>query len=301
MVRGIANSKIGFGDLILLLRYFFKLKVSTHPKVSKNILAKHFPEGHSFNNTFERISQFMDKGNELRFEDHDFIALQVTKEIHQRRQEWAKINSGKNTNQRRVAYIVDSLKHEDEIKALRQIYTNGFFQLSLYESKTARINSLVHEHGISEDKATQLIERDEGEKNAYGQHTREAFHLADYFLKFDSNHNELKEACFRFLSIVFQNPYITPTFNEFATYMSFTASVRSADLSRQVGAVVAKDKNILAIGSNDVPKFKGGTYWPYFDESTGRVEDFENGRDFKVGEDANTKEKNKIILCTRQK
>ncbi|RSF42321.1 MFS transporter, partial [Acinetobacter baumannii] len=26
------NSKIGFGDLILLLRYFFKLKVSTHPK-----------------------------------------------------------------------------------------------------------------------------------------------------------------------------------------------------------------------------------------------------------------------------
>ncbi|MCO8086607.1 hypothetical protein NI464_14885, partial [Acinetobacter lwoffii] len=30
-VRGIANSKIGFGDLILLLRYFFKLKVSTHP------------------------------------------------------------------------------------------------------------------------------------------------------------------------------------------------------------------------------------------------------------------------------
>ncbi|MEK5756347.1 hypothetical protein VXE24_14475, partial [Acinetobacter variabilis] len=29
------NSKIGFGDLILLLRYFFKLKVSTHP--SKNI------------------------------------------------------------------------------------------------------------------------------------------------------------------------------------------------------------------------------------------------------------------------
>ena len=129
----------------------------------------------------------------------------------------------------------------------------------------------------------------------YGQHTREAFHLADYFLKFDSNHNELKEACYRFLSIVFQDPYITPTFNEFATYMSFTASVRSADLSRQVGAVVAKDKNILAIGSNDVPKFKGGTYWPFFNEANGKVEDFENGRDFKVGEDANAKEKQKII------
>ena len=35
MVRGIANSKIGFGDLILLLRYFFKLKVSTDPNKNK--------------------------------------------------------------------------------------------------------------------------------------------------------------------------------------------------------------------------------------------------------------------------
>ena len=35
MVRGIANSKIGFGDLILLLRYFFKLKVSTHPNYNE--------------------------------------------------------------------------------------------------------------------------------------------------------------------------------------------------------------------------------------------------------------------------
>ncbi|MBB4811289.1 hypothetical protein HNP31_003048, partial [Acinetobacter johnsonii] len=39
-VRGIANSKIGFGDLILLLRYFFKLKVSTHPNYIKTILSK---------------------------------------------------------------------------------------------------------------------------------------------------------------------------------------------------------------------------------------------------------------------
>ncbi|RQL62489.1 hypothetical protein BJI64_00945 [Acinetobacter baumannii] len=42
MVRGIANSKIGFGDLILLLRYFFKLKVSTHPnELISNISVKH--------------------------------------------------------------------------------------------------------------------------------------------------------------------------------------------------------------------------------------------------------------------
>ncbi len=40
MVRGIANSKIGFGDLILLLRYFFKLKVSTHSNFKDGITKK---------------------------------------------------------------------------------------------------------------------------------------------------------------------------------------------------------------------------------------------------------------------
>ncbi|MFH7349929.1 hypothetical protein L1A45_15245 [Acinetobacter variabilis] len=51
MVRGIANSKIGFGDLILLLRYFFKLKVSTHP---------------SSNKTFENVKLQLNKFRELR-------------------------------------------------------------------------------------------------------------------------------------------------------------------------------------------------------------------------------------------
>ncbi|MDQ9838842.1 hypothetical protein ABTB00_15515, partial [Acinetobacter baumannii] len=34
------NSKIGFGDLILLLRYFFKLKVSTHPNTRLKMFAE---------------------------------------------------------------------------------------------------------------------------------------------------------------------------------------------------------------------------------------------------------------------
>ena len=47
MVRGIANSKIGFGDLILLLRYFFKLKVSTHPSqlTKKHELLSQYKQG----------------------------------------------------------------------------------------------------------------------------------------------------------------------------------------------------------------------------------------------------------------
>lgn len=265
-------------------------------KVSKDILAPFFPYTKTKNNAFDRIHYYMDKGNELRKAyQTDFLALQIVKEIYQRREHWQQEHPQADVNQRRVAYIVDSLKHESEIQALREIYGNGFFQLSLYESKAARTHSLVHAYGMHEEHAKILIERDEGEANSYGQHTSDAFHLADYFLKFEQQRQHLQESCLRFLKLIFKNPYITPTFYEFASYMSFSASLRSADLSRQVGAVVAKDETILAIGSNDVPKFRGGTYWPQFNEATGCVEDFPNGRDFTLGYDINTQEKQGII------
>lgn len=272
--------------------------------VSKDILARYIEQSSTPMDAFERIYRYMDKGNELRREhDTDFLALEVARLIAKRRQDWQEAHPEQDANQRRVAFIIDSLKHESEVQALRQIYSTGFFQLSLYESKKARENTLIHDYAIRPESAKILIERDEGEANDYGQHTSEAFHLADYFLKFDQHYSEqslgsqqeLRASCFRFLRILFADPYITPTFNEFATYMSFTASVRSADLSRQVGAVIARNNTILAIGSNDVPKFQGGTYWPYFDENTGEVKDLESGRDYMRGFDANTIEKNKII------
>lgn len=50
----------------------------------------------------------------------------------------------------------------------------------------------------------------------------------------------------------------------------YLSSLRSADLSRQVGAVISKDRNIISTGANDIPKFGGGQYWPEFDEETGK-------------------------------
>lgn len=136
-------------------------------KVSKDILTKYFPPDYEASNTFNRISDYMDKGNYLR-QQHgsDYLALEVAKLIANKRKQWGQNNHGADSSKRRVAYIINSLKHEAEIHALRQIYSNSFFQLSLYESKTARTNALVHEYGISEESANKLIERDEGENNS---------------------------------------------------------------------------------------------------------------------------------------
>lgn len=240
----------------------------------------------NYNNNFERYMDLMNIGNNLRKKyNNSYLSLKTIELISTKRRQYKKI-----------AFIINSLKHDSEIKVLREIYGKNFYQISLYESPLIRKDVLINDIGMTPEQANELITRDEGEANDYGQHTRDAFHLADYFIKFDNKTNEhIKNSCLRFLTLIFGNPYITPTFNEFAMYMAYTSSLKSADLSRQVGAVLAKDRNIIATGANDIPKFGGGQYWPEYNEANGEIYDIEKGRDFKRGEDSNQKEKEKII------
>jgi deoxycytidylate deaminase len=94
---------------------------------------------------------------------------------------------------------------------------------------------------------------------------------------------------------MFGNPHLTPTFDEFAMFMAFASSLRSADLSRQIGAVIAKDNEIISTGANDCPKFGGGLYWPELDPETSKIVDTDDGRDYMRGHDSNKREKNRII------
>tara|TARA_R110002020_G_C16206977_1_gene766732 strand:- start:401 stop:1342 length:942 start_codon:yes stop_codon:yes gene_type:complete len=115
-------------------------------------------------------------------------------------------------------------------------------------------------------------------------------------VKFDDKSSiHIKNAINRFVNLILGNAYITPTFSESAIYMAFMSSLRSSDLSRQVGAVISKDDNILSTGTNDVPKFGGGIYSPQYDEDTGEIYDYKNGRDYKVGVDCNQIQKNNLV------
>lgn len=237
---------------------------------------------------FERYTDLMDVGNNLRkkYNNH-YLALKAVELISNKRKE---------SKNKRIVFIINSLKHDLEIKVLREIYGKNFYQISLYESPSIRMDVLINDIGMNPQQAKELMDRDESEANDYRQHTRDAFHLADYFIKFDNKTNEhIKNSCLRFLELIFGNPYITPTFNEFSMYMAYTSSLKSADLSRQVGAVLAKDRNIISTGANDIPRFGGGQYWPEYNEENGKIYDIENGRDYKVGHDSNQIEKQKII------
>jgi deoxycytidylate deaminase len=147
---------------------------------------------------------------------------------------------------------------------------------------------------MSEKEAAQLIQRDRGEPIPNGQRVADAFHMSDFFVRLEGDDDKLKKSLWRILDILFGRPTITPTFQEYAMFLAFAASLRSADLARQVGAVVTRGREILATGANDCPRPGGGLYWPEYDKRSRSIKDDEGGRDYTRGKDSNQDEKEKI-------
>lgn len=78
-------------------------------------------------------------------------------------------------------------------------------------------------------------------------------------------------------------------------FMAYAAALRSSDLSRQVGAVVANHAgDVVASGANDAPSSSGGSYWPEAKGFSSEVDDGQ-GPDYRRGYDSNERERNKIL------
>jgi deoxycytidylate deaminase len=236
---------------------------------------------------FKRISNLMNIGNQIRKDSNNnsILALGASSIINEKRKAEAY----------RKAYIIESIKHPDEVKALKEIYGQGFYLIGVYSDINNRTKYLVDELKMTSEEANALINKDESDDVGHGQHTSDTYHLSDFFVDVNYNSQELKQSLFRFLDIIFGSPHLTPLFEEYAMFMAFTASLRSADLSRQVGAVLTKNEDIIATGANDIPKYGGGLYWPYYDTEQNEFTDFPFGRDYTRGYDSNVIERKKII------
>ncbi|TKJ37657.1 MAG: cytidine deaminase [Planctomycetes bacterium B3_Pla] len=234
---------------------------------------------------YTRIDALMTAGNDARkySKDNGVLSLGAAAFINKLGAD----SAGRRSFRSRHAYIIKSLKHPDEILQLRQIYPLGFYSIGVYAHETLRREYFVKKKNMSREKVQRLMDRDENENVAYGQHVSDTFHMSDFFVHLDDSRERLTNNLWRILDILFGHPYKTPTFDEYAMFLAHAAAVRSADLSRQVGAVIAKDKEILATGANDCPKHGGGLYWPLLDKKTGEMKDEPRGRDHVRGEDAN--------------
>ncbi|MCR9163984.1 MAG: hypothetical protein ACE37F_02215 [Nannocystaceae bacterium] len=116
--------------------------------------------------------------------------------------------------------------------------------------------------GLDEKEVAELIKRDR-DGGEHGQATTRTFELGDLFVDASLGREHASKEVQRFLDLVFGSPLVTPTRHEHAMFLAFSASLRSGDLSRQVGAVVATSRGaIVGEGANDAPRFGGGQYWP---------------------------------------
>jgi deoxycytidylate deaminase len=217
--------------------------------------------------------QHMDAGNELcdRLERTDAAALLTILQIRSRREE---INGANGRDPAeplpRHAFIVNSLKRQDEITTLRRVYGDGFVLLGAYSSRDRRIDLLSTRIGRSKNKdgrecrdlAERLITRDEAEGANFGQDVSHTYFRSDAFMD-ATDRSMADDALRRFVEVVFGHPFATPTQQEVGMQHAFSAALRSADLSRQVGsAITTADGQLLAVGTNEVPKAGGGLYWP---------------------------------------
>jgi cytidine deaminase len=191
------------------------------------------------------------------------------------------------------------LKHPDEAKIFREVYGAGFYLIAAYAPHSARRDHLArgiaksrNEYPIDRhyERAEQLIARDEQEFGLrHGQNVSDTFHRADVF--FDtSDREELQRSIRRFVELTFGNTFHTPTKKEFAMFLATAAALRSAEMGRQVGAAISTDAgDIIAVGTNEVPKAGGGLYWS---------DDKPDRREFVEGFDSNDQHKRNLVADT---
>jgi deoxycytidylate deaminase len=249
---------------------------------------------------FERIKSLMQKGDELRTSRSDptFVAKMGIVELRRRREMCLGPMHGDSQSLQycpKKAFIVRSFKRPEEVHFLRDIYGQALKVISIYtpyEQRLAGLSLKLAKHRESEkndkrSEAMNLMHLDEHHSGlAYGQNTRDTFPLADYFMS-TVNREELKIECRRFLGLFFGDPFITPNRDEVAMFSAYGASLRSCDLSRQVGAAIAAyNGDVLTNGCNEVPSPEGGLYWA---DQSNRM------RDFELGYDSNAKIKKQLL------
>lgn len=230
-------------------------------------------------NFFTDVSFKIDYANALCKEAKDSATLAriALRSIWQKREELTKGQPAENSEGSKLpleatAYIIRQLKRPEEVHLLRKVYGRQFVLVSAYGSVNQRRELLEERirrtasttlpgHKI-EAMAAELLERDANEeRHDFGQQLRETFHLADVFIDGLSK-QEMDAKLDRFVQAFFGRTDIAPSKEEYGMYAAKSASLRSSDLSRQIGAAIfTDDGELITQGCNEVPKAFGGTYW----------------------------------------
>ena len=228
---------------------------------------------------YERTKGLMDAGDLIRAssDNGSGVASLIVTAIRSRKGDSEKPSS--------TAYLIDSLKNPKELEVLDQLYGRNFYSISVFSTEFERREILANKIARSrkrplEEKhselADQLIRRDQKGRKSTGQSVSDTFHRADFF----TDSVDVADPINRFVRLIFGDPFITPTRDEFLMFVAKANALRSCDLSRQVGAVIAdRSGSVVATGCNEVPYPGGGFFVEGDDASIGDNRDKEERHD----------------------
>lgn len=264
------------------------------------------------------VNVLQDLGDEMRGAgDHAAVAKEMVRKLRQLRAERVKAPlvpaEPVKPDGKPRAYILDSIRHPAEVQLLRNVYQSAFTLVGVVCDESKRTERLAEkfEEGGRKNVA-ELMKRDSKAPQKHGQRVADAFHLSDIFL--DNSENRFKDArksvpnpewditdqLSRLVKIITHQEIVRPRVEETAMHAAYGGQVKSACLSRQVGAaLIDRNSGIVATGTNEVPRAGGGVYPRYADDDTDTVSDHRCAyRSLPEGQTrfcANTREQNEIV------
>lgn len=267
----------------------------------------------------EQTEALQDAGDEMRKSSGSTsaVAIRLMSKIREHRAKVtrveAKVGEAVTPDSEPRAYILDSLRNPGEVDLLRRVYQQAFCLIGVVCDDEIRKVRLVQKYeDASSKKIDAFMQRDEKAAAKHGQQVSATFHLADFFVdnsaprmlkvqgggeKSNPDWNVTDEVG-RLTDILSHTKVVRPRPNETAMYHAYGARMRSACLSRQVGAALVDMKgNLLATGTNEVPRAGGGVYGGML-ENFSDVDpspDSDHRCAFHGGYCRNTNEQNEII------
>ncbi|NVI80683.1 deoxycytidylate deaminase [Janthinobacterium sp. BJB401] len=220
-----------------------------------------------FSTNVRRYFRLQDAGNKLRLISSSYLAEHAIEEIVVQRGQQRSKTSGSNVDIQeyvpvRIAYLIDQIKHQDEVALLRVVYRKLFHLIGVISVAEKRRARLLTIDRAAASEISDLMERDRRQEQDNGQQLDKALKLADFYTSTDAGTtSSLQRKLKRFVGLLHGENGISPTTQEYGMYAAYSAGLKSACLSRQVGASISDlSGKIVSTGCNDVPKSSGGLY-----------------------------------------
>lgn len=262
-----------------------------------------------------RVKALQDAGDAMRQSgDHAAVALALVRRIRAKRAEKRGLTPSDGEavapDGEKRAYILDSIRHPAEVLLLRHVYAHAFALIGVVCAEDVRLQRIIEKLDVGNETAAQVMARDAKDRVKWGQRVSDAFHLADAFLDNTKSRYEddkskktnkawrLPDEVARFVQIVTQSEIVRPTIAEMAMFQAYGSQLRSACLSRQVGASIVDARgNVIATGTNEAPKAGGGVYGLRDNEQIhlGEVVDERCAFSTSLGYCSNTREQIKFV------